>query len=177
MAIGLARNIASQKNSGYSRVELQLRSATSKTYRFSEDLDFSLLPDARYSQEELTQDLSRLVQVAGELSGIVFPADLVQVRERRNLQGGTTYEGKISYRGPLANPTPTPPRVLFDITHHEPFQDEPEERSILHPYPDPDSRKQHPLVYSLFMNSSPKRRARFTNAATAARLIRRGLSS
>ena len=28
-----------------------------ETYRFSEDLDFSLLPDARYSQEELTQEL------------------------------------------------------------------------------------------------------------------------
>jgi len=129
-----------------------------ETYRFSEDLDFSLLPDAPYSQEEIRQELLRLAQVAEELSGIVFPADLVQVRERRNLQGGTTYEGKISYRGPLANPTPTPPRVLFDITHHEPLQEEPEERNILHPYPDqiPDSSI---LVYSFHELLAEKARA------------------
>jgi len=129
-----------------------------ETYRFSEDLDFSLLPDAPYSQEEIRQELLRLAQVAEELSGIGFPVDLVQVRERRNLQGGTTYEGKISYRGPLANPTPTPPRVLFDITHHEPLQEEPEERNILHPYPDqiPDSSI---LVYSFHELIAEKTRA------------------
>jgi predicted nucleotidyltransferase component of viral defense system len=127
-----------------------------ETYRFSEDLDFSLLPDARYSQEELTQELLGLVQVAGELSGIVFPADLVQVRERRNLQGAATFEGKVSYRGPLA--VPTLPRVLFDITHHEPLQEEPEERNILHPYPDqiPDSSI---LVYSFHELLAEKARA------------------
>ncbi|MGO8756609.1 MAG: nucleotidyl transferase AbiEii/AbiGii toxin family protein, partial [Terracidiphilus sp.] len=127
-----------------------------ETYRFSEDLDFSLLPDACYSQEELTQELLRLVQVAGELSGIVFPADLVQVRERRNLQGAATFEGKVSYRGPLA--IPTLPRVLFDITHHEPLQEEPEERNILHPYPDqiPESSI---LVYSFHELLAEKARA------------------
>jgi predicted nucleotidyltransferase component of viral defense system len=127
-----------------------------ETYRFSEDLDFSVLPDARYSQEEITQELLRLAQIAGELSGIIFPADLVRVRERRNLQGGTTYEGKISYRGPLA--IPTLPRVLFDITHHEPLQEEPEERNIFHPYPDqtPDSSI---LVYSFHELLAEKVRA------------------
>lgn len=157
MAIGFAGNIATQR-----AVDIKSGTAIKKcyfeTYRFSEDLDFSLLPDARYSQEELTQELLRLVQVAEELSGIIFPADLVQVRERRNLQGGTTYEGKISYRGPLANPTPTPPRVLFDITHHEPLQEEPEERNILHPYPDqiPDSSI---LAYSFHELLAEKARA------------------
>ncbi|MDR3774943.1 MAG: nucleotidyl transferase AbiEii/AbiGii toxin family protein [Terracidiphilus sp.] len=129
-----------------------------ETYRFSEDLDFSLLPDAPYSLEEIRRELLGLAHAAEELSGIVFPADLVQVRERRNLQGGTTYEGKISYRGPLASPTPTPPRVLFDITHHEPLQEEPEERSVLHPYPDqiPDSGI---LVYSFHELLAEKARA------------------
>jgi predicted nucleotidyltransferase component of viral defense system len=117
-----------------------------ETYRFSEDLDFSLLQYAPYNHEDIEQALLGLTRAAGELSGIGFPTDLIQVRERRNLQGGITYEGKISYRGPLAYPTP--PRVLFDITHHEPLQEEPDERSPLHPYPDqlPESSL---LVYSL----------------------------
>lgn len=129
-----------------------------ETYRFSEDLDFSLLQEAPYTQEDIRQALLRLTQTAGELSGIGFPADLVQVRERRNLQGGITYEGKISYRGPLAYPTA--PRVLFDLTHHEPLQEEPEERSPLHPYPDqlPGNSL---LVYSLHELIAEKMRALF----------------
>src|SRR6266702_114355 len=127
-----------------------------ETYRFSEDLDFSLLPDAPYSQDKIRQSLLRLTRVTEELSGIGFPADMIQVRERRNLQGGTTYEGKVSYRGPLV--IPTPPRVLFDITNHEPLQEEPEERNILHPYPDqiPESSV---LVYSFHELVAEKARA------------------
>ncbi len=105
-----------------------------ETYRFSEDLDFSLLPEAAYSEDAIRVVLGELTGIASELSGIEFSADALAVRVRDDKLGRTTYEGKIGYRGPLA--IPTWPRVLFDITAHEPVVDEPVRRPILHPYPD-----------------------------------------
>lgn len=105
-----------------------------ETYRFSEDLDFSLLPEAEYSQEAIRSKLQELTEIAHDLSGIEFSVEAVNVRERRDKLGRATYEGKVGYKGPLA--VPGWPRILFDITQHEPVLDEPVLRPIFHPYPD-----------------------------------------
>ena len=105
-----------------------------ETYRFSEDLDLSLLPDAAYSEADLRQVLAEVTDIARELGGIEFSADALAVRPRVDRQGRTTFEGKVGYRGPLA--VPGWPRVLFDLTQHEPVVDEPVLRRVLHPYPD-----------------------------------------
>ncbi len=58
-----------------------------ETYRFSEDLDFSLLPDARYTEEALRSTLLALTNVAHEMSGIEFNPEVVSVRPRRDKLG------------------------------------------------------------------------------------------
>lgn len=105
-----------------------------ETYRFSEDLDFSLLPDAGYSEEALATVLREAADVTHDLSGIEFNPEAITVRPRKDRLGRVTFEGKVGYRGPLA--MPGWPRVLFDITQHEPIVDEPVQRAVLHPYPD-----------------------------------------
>lgn len=105
-----------------------------ETYRFSEDLDFSLQPDAAYTQEALTQALRDLATRVSELSGLVFQPDLIDMKPRRNQQGQVTYEGRLAYRGPLAYPGT--PKIRFDLTQHEPVIDVAASRPILHPYPD-----------------------------------------
>ena len=105
-----------------------------ETYRFSEDLDFTLTPEATYDAAALRQVLSDVVGAAHELSGVEFPAGLVEVRERRDKLGRTTFQGKVGYRGPLQSPFY--PRILFDLTCHEPLQLPPERRPIYHPYAD-----------------------------------------
>lgn len=105
-----------------------------ETYRFSEDLDFSLLPEAAYSEAEIREILREVTDLASEMSGIEFSADALAVRGRVDRLGRQNFEGKIGYRGPLA--VPTWPRVLFDLTLHEPVIDEPVLRRVLHPYPD-----------------------------------------
>lgn len=105
-----------------------------ETYRFSEDLDFSLLPEAGYSEADLRQVLSEVSDLAAELSGIEFSADSLAIRARVDRLGRATFEGKVGYRGPLA--VPGWPRVLFDLTQHELVIDEPVLRPVLHPYPD-----------------------------------------
>jgi predicted nucleotidyltransferase component of viral defense system len=105
-----------------------------ETYRFSEDLDFSLTPSALYSADDLLRQLKELARRVNEASGIEFPEAAIVVDTRRNKQGETTFRARLGYPGPLA--VPTLPRVLFDLTQHELIAAAPTGRSIFHPYPD-----------------------------------------
>ena len=105
-----------------------------ETYRFSEDLDFSLLPQAPGSQEALIDQLRTLTASVATMSGLEFPADQIDVKPRRNQQGRPTFEGRVGYRGPLAYPGS--PKIRFDLTQHEAVIDEAADRPVLHPYPD-----------------------------------------
>lgn len=105
-----------------------------ETYRFSEDLDFSLLPDAIYTTQGLMTVLRELARQATDLSGIEFADAELSVRERKDKLGRPTFQGKVGYKGPLA--VPGWPRILFDITQHEPIVSDPVNRPIFHPYPD-----------------------------------------
>lgn len=128
-----------------------------ETYRFSEDLDFSLLPDAVYAGEAIREALVSLTRTAAELSGIQFPAERIEVRSRRNKQGQATFEARIAYSGPLNYPGP--PRVLFDITQHERVLENPTHRPIFHPYPDPLPESATVATYSFNELLSEKTRA------------------
>jgi predicted nucleotidyltransferase component of viral defense system len=105
-----------------------------ETYRFSEDLDFSLLPDATYTADGLLMVLRTLGRQATELSGIDFADGEISLRERKDKLGRPTFQGRMGYRGPLA--VPGWPRILFDITRHEKIVSDSVHRPIFHPYPD-----------------------------------------
>ena len=105
-----------------------------ETYRFSEDLDFSLLPGARYTADELTKILREVGEIVSGMSGLGFPSNEITFHERKNLQGGATFEARMGYRGPLA--FPGSPKVRLDITRNEPLFDGVAGRSIFHAYPD-----------------------------------------
>lgn len=130
-----------------------------ETYRFSEDLDFSLLPSARYSPEELKHVLEEVAQSVSELSGLEFPKDLIEVRERHNRQGQPTFEGRVSYRGPLG--IPVAPRIRLDLTRHEPILAVTDRRDIFHAFPDalPDGARVQ--AYSIEELFAEKTRALF----------------
>jgi predicted nucleotidyltransferase component of viral defense system len=111
-----------------------IKKCFAETYRFSEDLDFSLTHGAAYTQEAIRGNLAGLARTAAELCGLDLPPEEIAVRPRRNLQGQSTFEGRIAYQGPLR--VPSHPRVRFDLTRHEPILDRPDARRIFHPYPD-----------------------------------------
>lgn len=105
-----------------------------ETYRFSEDLDFSLSPSAPYDEAHFVSMLRDISGSTSDLSGIRFDSNQILVKERHDRAGRTTFEGRIGYQGPLA--VPTWPRIRFDITRHEPILLPPANRSVLHPYTD-----------------------------------------
>lgn len=133
-----------------------------ETYHFSEDLDFSLLPEAPYTEEEIRGVLLELTRTVEARSGIEFPADLVEVRPRRDRRGGRTFQVRISYRGPLA--FPGPPRVLLDLTQGEPVLDAPQSRAVIHPYPDALPPEASVLTYSFDELLAEKTRALYERA-------------
>lgn len=105
-----------------------------ETYRFSEDLDFSLLPTAGYGEGDITEALRALASRTEEISGIRFHPEHFTLKARRDKFGRMTFEGRLGYQGPLV--IPTWPRILFDLTRHEPVINATARRGVLHPYSD-----------------------------------------
>jgi predicted nucleotidyltransferase component of viral defense system len=130
-----------------------------ETYRFSEDLDFSLLGSARYSEEDLRTILLEITAEAASLSGMRFPEDAISVRSRRDKLGRATFEGKVGYQGPLAYPSVR--RILFDLTQHEPVIDGVHHQVVHHPYPDGLPEETRVPAYSLDELFAEKTRALF----------------
>ena len=91
-----------------------LRKCVLETYRFSEDLDFTLLPAAAYDPDAIRAVLTAITTLVTELSGIEFPVAEIRVKPRRDQSGRQTFEAIVGYIGPLA--VPGPPKLRFDLT-------------------------------------------------------------
>jgi hypothetical protein len=102
-----------------------------ETYRFSEDLDFTVLPGRPVAPKEVEPVLSGLLERVAEASGLDFSVRPPTFRAR---PGAMSTEGSVYYRGPLAAPMPA--RVKLDLTSDERVVRPPVLRTIAHPYPD-----------------------------------------
>lgn len=101
-----------------------------ETYRFSEDLDFTVLPGGLFRPEDVEPLLLRTLPRVTAESGIDFSTPPI-LRLRPN---GTSTEGRVYYTGPRR--TPHPARVKLDISSDEPVVRPPVLERIVHPYPD-----------------------------------------
>jgi predicted nucleotidyltransferase component of viral defense system len=101
-----------------------------ETYRFSEDLDFSVLPEGPFRPDEIDPLLQRTLARVTNESGIDFS---IPPRLRLRPNEAST-EGRIYYTGPRR--TPQPARVKLDISADETVVRPPVLQQIGHPYPD-----------------------------------------
>lgn len=113
-----------------------LRKCWFETYRFSEDLDFTVGPD--------DLDPGRLVEVFREIGawlldrcGLAITVDETSFRQRRNKRGQPTIQARIAYVGPLASPQT--PKVKLDLTADEVLVRPLERRPVFHPFTDLDA--------------------------------------
>lgn len=102
-----------------------------ETYRFSEDLDFTVLPAGPIAPEDVLPLISEVLASVNEACGIDFSVQEPRVRLR---PGGRTAEGRVYYRGPRGAPTPA--RIKLDLSAEEILARPPVLRPIAHAYPD-----------------------------------------
>ncbi len=107
-----------------------------ETYRFSEDLDFTIPSSEALNEEVIRQSLIDVSNWVHEESGIVIPTERIKVEGYSNKQDTESFQAKLFYSGPLRLPRSSQPRIKFDITQHEVLVDPPDHRAVFHGYRD-----------------------------------------
>jgi len=102
-----------------------------ETYRFSEDLDFTVMPNGPTKPKELLSIFERVLRRISEEAGIDF--SVMPVKFKQNEKFLYT-EGRIYYRGPRNSRNPS--SVKLDISASEKIVRPPVLRVISHSYPD-----------------------------------------
>ena len=101
-----------------------------ETFRFSEDLDFTVLENGPIADADVLEHLDRMLERIGQESGIDFT-----VRERRlRVRPNGSLEGRIYYRGPRNAPGAS--SIRLDLTRDEQVARPPVMRPIQHLYSD-----------------------------------------
>ena len=101
-----------------------------ETYRFSEDLDFTVPTDQAINSEQINIYLENITSWIEDNSGLTFPRRDWKIDEYKNLRNNTSFQVKISYSGPLVGAPRSLPRIKFDITQDELLVDTPQFRKI-----------------------------------------------
>lgn len=106
-----------------------------ETYRFSEDLDFTLTDSAHLDPLLLANAFTEITNWIYEQSGIEFPLEDRRFDIYNNPRGNISVNGRIGYRGPL-RPGGGLPRIRLDLTNDELLVFDPIVREVHHPYSD-----------------------------------------
>lgn len=109
-----------------------------ETYRFSEDLDFTLRDERQLGEEFLRRVLGEVVAWVANESGLAVPADQLAFDLYENPRGRLSCQSKIGYRGPVS-PTSGAggwPKIKLDLTADEKIVLPAVRREVFHPYSD-----------------------------------------
>jgi predicted nucleotidyltransferase component of viral defense system len=117
-----------------------------ETYRFSEDLDFTLRNPDHLNQEFLKAAFAEVAGWIYDQSGIVFPGETIAFEIYENPRGKKSVQGRLGYRGPLQRRGSTP-RIKLDLTDDERIVLEPTWREVHHPYRDRPEKGIQALCY------------------------------
>ncbi len=117
-----------------------------ETYRFSEDLDFTLTDPDHLTEEFLLETFSQIAGWIYDNAGIEVPTDTIRFEIYENPRGKTSSQGRVGYRGPMQRRGDAP-RIKLDLTDDEVLVLEPVMREVHHPYSDRPEKGIHVLSY------------------------------
>ena len=129
-----------------------------ETYRFSEDLDFTLRDAAHLDPAFLRRVFAEIGIWIYEETGIEIPVDQQEFDVYQNPRGQLSCQGKISYKGPVS-PTRPLPRIKLDLTADEHIVLPPATIEIFHPYSDVPAEGIEVLAYDYVEAFAEKFRA------------------
>jgi predicted nucleotidyltransferase component of viral defense system len=90
-----------------------------ETYRFSEDLDFTVTEPSHLDEAFLVERFRAIGSQLYDETGIELPAELLRFNVWNNKTGRMAGEGRLSYRGPIAPRGGDLPRIKIDLTADE----------------------------------------------------------
>ena len=132
-----------------------LRKVYFPTFRFSEDLDFTVLQDL--AENELRTQVREVCQRVTADFGV--PMQIALWRQSRDLPGEEAYRARVSYVGPLGQAGADPARITLDLTCYETVILPTEPRPVFHPYSDAPAESLMVHAYCLEEMLSEKLRA------------------
>lgn len=89
-----------------------------ETYRFSEDLDFTLPGMDSLNENFLRGVFNGIADLVYERAGVEIPKETIRFEVYENPRGGISAQGKIGYRGPMQKRGDLP-RIKLDLTMDE----------------------------------------------------------
>jgi predicted nucleotidyltransferase component of viral defense system len=107
-----------------------------ETYRFSEDLDFTLTDASQLDKTLLLRTFQEIAAWIYEQTGIELPADGMRFDIFQNHRGNPAGQGRVAYRDPIVPRGGDLPRIRLDLTADEVLVRLPTQRRISHPYSD-----------------------------------------
>ena len=107
-----------------------------ETYRFSEDLDFTLTDESHLDPAFLVSAFGDVSAWVYDQTGIEIPAGQLRFDVFQNPRNRLNCEGRIYYRGPIAPSGGNLPRIKLDLTADELLVKPPVDRVVAHPYSD-----------------------------------------
>ncbi|MGO9445702.1 MAG: nucleotidyl transferase AbiEii/AbiGii toxin family protein [Thiobacillaceae bacterium] len=118
-----------------------------ETYRFSEDLDFTLTNPEHLAEPFLLATFNQISEWIYDQAGIEVPAEAIRFEVYLNPRGKASAEGRLGYRGPMQRRGDAP-RIKLDLTDDELLVLEPAIREVHHPYSDRPADGIHVRCYS-----------------------------
>lgn len=107
-----------------------------ETYRFSEDLDFTVTDPAQLNEDFLLERFRTIGERLYDETGIELPAELLRFKIWSGKFGRPAGEGRLSYRGPIAPRGGDLPRIKIDLTADETLVLPSVIRNVSHAYSD-----------------------------------------
>ncbi len=129
-----------------------------ETYRFSEDLDFTLQDADHLDEEFLAGVFDEVGEWVYDACGLQLPAETRKFEVFTNPRGSRSGQGRLGYRGPLGR-AGDPPRIKLDLVADEVLVLKPVRRPVHHPYTDGPADGIHVLSYSFEEVFAEKMRA------------------
>src|SRR3989338_9319417 len=106
-----------------------------ETYRFSEDLDYTVLNPQYMDVSILQNKFKQIAEWVNDITGIEIPLDSIRFEKYQNNAGKESIEGRVGYIGPMQRRNSLA-RIKLDLTNDEVLVYPAELREVHHPYSD-----------------------------------------
>ncbi len=107
-----------------------------ETYRFSEDLDFTLRDAVHLDEDFLKEQFAGIAEWIYEAAGIELPVDRCVFDVYQNPRGHKSCEGRVYYQSHFTGGQRNIPKIKFDLTADEILVMPPSRQIVFHPHSD-----------------------------------------